>query len=164
MTTRLQNSPTTSPSSLPDRRNLVDRRDRFWWSIAYGGFNPRRRGVRRDHPHAFQMVDWHEAHLLAPSVLVVLLCALDAFLTLVLLSKGAHEVNPVMAQFVYSDAKTFTIVKMLSTGSALVILVFLARHRFMRRVPVSSLLYGAVAIYVALIWYEVQLLQRLTET
>jgi hypothetical protein len=158
----LQNALTTSPP-LPERRNLVDRRRRFWWGIAYGGFRPRRRVPRRDHPHAFQMVDWHDAHLLGAAILVVVLCAVDAFLTLVLLSKGAHEANPVMAQFVYSDPRTFTIVKMVITGSALMVLVFLARYRFMRAVPVSALLYGAVAIYVALIWYEVQMLQMLTE-
>jgi hypothetical protein len=161
---QLRGLPQKAPGVLSERRCVSDRRGRMWWSALYGSFNPRRRASRRAGSDRFQMVDWHDSHLLGAALCILILCVADAFMTLVLLSRGAHEANPVMAGFVYSNVESFTIVKMLLTSLGVCVMVFLARHRFLRTIRVATLLYVAVAIYVLLIGYEFGLLAQLPDT
>jgi uncharacterized protein DUF5658 len=151
----------SAPSAPDERRSRPDRRHRHWWSILYGSFNPRRRRpARRLHDSRYHSVDWHSAHLLAVSIGILILSVADAFLTVVLLSHGAIEVNPVMAALVKNVA-VFASLKMAMTGISVMLMVFLARYRFMRIVPVQVVLYGVLATYMILVGYEVGLLQKL---
>jgi Domain of unknown function (DUF5658) len=160
---QLRGLPQRAPGVLSERRERVDRRTRIWWSVFYGSFNPRRRAGRREESERFQMIDWHDSHLMGVAVCILMLCVVDAFMTLVLLSGGAREENPIMASFVYTNVKAFTIVKMLLTGFGVSVMVFLARHRFMRAIRVSSLLYMAVAVYAVLIGYELWMYGQLSD-
>lgn len=147
-----------------ERRARADRRRRVWWSIWYGSFNPRRRAPqRRVEESRYQSLDWHSAHLLAVAVGILLLSVVDAFLTLALLQGGADEVNPIMALFVYRSVAVFTALKMTLTSLGVVFMVFLARYRFMRRVPVAWVLYGVLIAYATLISYEISMLQGALE-
>ena len=151
----------TGPETTEERRERADRRRRVWWSVCYGSFNPRRRAAqRRSGDHRYQSLDWHSAHLLAVAVGILLLSVVDAFLTLVLLQKGAAEVNPVMALLVDRNVAAFAALKMAMTSMSLVFMVFLARYRFMRLLPVAWVLYGVLIAYVGLITYEVGMLER----
>ncbi len=107
----------------------------------------------------FHMLDWHSAHLLAVAVGIVLLSVTDAFLTLTLLQGGAAEVNPIMAVLVYRSAATFTALKMGMTSAGVILMVFLARYRFMRVLPVEWVLYGVLLAYATLIGYEIWMLK-----
>jgi Domain of unknown function (DUF5658) len=153
-----------APVQGSERREPSDRRGRKWWSILYGNFKPRRRRpARRLGDSRFHPVDWYSPHLLAVSVGILLLCAADAFLTGILLAHGADEVNPVMALLVYRNVATFAAFKMTMTGAATVVMVFLARHRFMRVIRVEFVLYAALAIYACLIGYEIWMLRGIAE-
>ena len=110
-----------------DRRNRHERRHRRLWSLMYGSFRPRRRGVRRDAEQHIEFVDWHDAYLLAIAIGILLLSSLDAFLTLMLLTHGAQEVNPVMAGLLYRDVAAFAAVKLTLTGLGVLTLVVLSR-------------------------------------
>ncbi len=143
-----------------ERRARAERRHRVWWSVFYGSFNPRRRTPpRRLDDSRFHSLDWHSSHLLAVAISILLLSVMDAFLTLVLLQGGADEVNPVMAVLIYRSVAMFTALKMGMTGVGVLLMVFLARYRFMRLLPVEWVLYGILAAYVALIGYEVWMLK-----
>jgi Domain of unknown function (DUF5658) len=142
-----------------DRRSRMDRRRRKWWSVLYGNFKPRRRRpARRDGDVRFYSLDWYSPHLLAVAIGILLLCAADAFLTVTLLVNGAEEVNPVMALFVYRNVAVFTSLKMAMTGAGTLMMVFLARYRFMRVVPVELVLYAVLVGYMTLIGYEIWML------
>jgi hypothetical protein len=155
-------TPAGAPAFRPDRRYRPDRRQRLWWSLLYGSFNPRRRRPsRRLDESRFQSLDWHAAHLLAVSLGILILNVADAFLTIALISGGAIEVNPVMAVFVSGSVVVFVTLKMAVTGTSVVLMVFLARYRFMRLVRVDFVLYVIFVAYVALIVYELQMLQSL---
>ncbi len=91
---------------------------------------------------------------------ILILNVADAFLTVALISGGAIEVNPVMAVLVSGSVATFVTLKMAVTGTSVVLMVFLARYRFMRLVRVDFVLYVIFVAYVALIVYEMQMLQR----
>ena len=136
----------------------------MWWSLFYGSFNPRRRRpARRLDDSRFHPVDWYSAHLLAVSVGILLLSATDAFLTAFLLLHGADEVNPVMGVLVYRSVALFAAFKMAMTGASIVVMVFLARYRFMRVIRVEFVLYAVLAVYAWLIGYEIWMLRGLDE-
>jgi hypothetical protein len=149
------------PASLyeSERRGPADRRRRVWWSVFYGNLNPRRRASRREHEVGFHSVDWHSSHLLAVAMGILLLSVADAFMTVTLLSGGAIEVNPVMAAVIYKSAALFADLKMAMTGLGVMLMVYLARYRFMRVVRVELALYAILLGYAGLLGYEFYLLR-----
>jgi hypothetical protein len=146
-----------STAALTDeRRDRADRRRRAVWAVCYGSFNPRRRIPPRRHDDSrFHSLDWHSAHLLAVAIGILLLSVVDAFLTLGLLQGGAVEVNPIMAVLLYRSVAVFAALKMAMTSISIVLLVILARYRFMRMLPVEWVLYGVLITYLGLIGYEI---------
>jgi hypothetical protein len=162
---QLQGTAVPPPPLSLERRERSDRRRRVWWSVLYGSFNPRRRRpARRLNDSRFHPIDWYSAHLLAVSVGILLLSAADAFLTAILLAHGAAEVNPVMAVLVYRSVATFAAFKMAMTGASIVMMVFLARYRFMRVIRVEFVLFAVLAVYASLIVYEYWMLKASSET
>ena len=149
-----------APAWSAERRVRADRRLRRWWSVCYGSFNPRRRmPARRLDDSRFHPVDWYAAHLLAVALGILLLSAADAFLTATLLLHGAEEINPVMAVLVYRSVAVFAGLKMAMTGASIVLMVFLARYRFMRVIRVEMVMYAVLVIYISLIGYEIWMLK-----
>ena len=152
------------PDSSHERRARVDRRHRVWWSVWYGSFNPRRRSpARRQGDSRFHALDWHSSHLLAVAIGILLLSVADAFMTLLLLQVGAAEVNPIMAALIYRSVATFTALKMGMTGVGVLLMVSLARYRFMRLLRVEWALYGVLMGYATLIGYEIWMLKSAAE-
>jgi ABC-type amino acid transport system permease subunit len=147
--------------SSSDRRTRIDRRKNTLRSLIHGSFSPRRRGSRRDAEHSFTSVDWHHPQWLAVAILTLLLCTADAFLTLVLLERGATEANPFMQPLVGGSPFVFAMVKMGLTSGGIVVLILLARVKVFGRIPVSVLLYGVLFAYAALVGYESWLLSTL---
>jgi hypothetical protein len=145
-----------------ERRNQPERRRRLWWSLIYGSFRPRRRRPsRRGGESSYQAVDWHGAHLWAISIGILILSVADAFLTVALLSGGAIEANPLMAMVVGRNATLFAATKVALTGTSVMLLVFLARYRFLRFVRVEVILYCVLGAYVLLMCHEIGLLYRI---
>jgi uncharacterized protein DUF5658 len=143
-----------------ERRSVQrDRRERLWRSLVYGGLNPRRRTGRRLGDHHRPIIDWHGPGLFASSMLILVLCVLDGLLTLKLLASGAREANPVMALYVYSDARRFAIVKLSLTGLGVLMLVALARFRVFRVLRAATFVHAILACYVLLVAYELLLLE-----
>lgn len=143
-----------------ERRQRSDRRHRALWSVVYGSINPRRRRpARRLDDSRFHPLDWHSPHLLAVAIGILLLSAADAFLTSILLVHGADEVNPIMALLVYRNVAVFAALKMAMTGAGIMVMVFLARYRFMRLIRVELVLYAVLLVYAWLIGYEIWMLQ-----
>jgi hypothetical protein len=153
---QLRGLPQPAPGILGDRRERADRRHRVFWSVVYGSFNPRRRKPsRRLGDTRFQALDWHAAHLLVVSIAILVLSVFDAFLTLVLMSIGAEEANPVMALVVHRNAAAFASLKMGMTGLSVILMVVLSKYRFMRLMRVEVALYGVLGLYLCLIAYEI---------
>ena len=162
---QLQGQVPGAPGAAGERRNHADRRHRVFWSAVYGSFNPRRRRPpRRLDDSRYHALDWHSAHLLAVSLGILILSVADAFMTLRLISEGAVEVNPLMALFVeHGEIAMFAALKMAMTGVSVMLMVFLARHRFMRMVRVEVILYGILVAYMVLIGHELGMLQRVAD-
>jgi Domain of unknown function (DUF5658) len=150
-----------APGVLGERRERPERRHRLWWAIACGSFISRRRAHRRDDETHLKIFDLQDSYLLGIAVCIMLLCVGDAFLTINLLARGAREANPIMASVVYTDVTYFTIIKMCLTSLGVAVMVFLARHRFMRVVNVETLLYLVLFGYVVLVGYELAMIEDL---
>lgn len=142
-----------------ERRDGDDRRRTTWRTFVHGAVTPRRRNARRAGEQG--LIDWHEPHLLALSMTILLLSVIDAFLTLTLIMHGATEANPIMAAVLEDFPRLFAAVKIALTGGGVVILVVLARARVFRLVRVGTLLHWFLVAYVALIGYEWWLLRSI---
>jgi len=82
----------------------------------------------------------------------------DAFLTLQLVQGGAREVNPLMAALIYRNVAVFAAMKLGMTSVCIILMVILARYRFMRVLQVGWVLYAILIAYASLIGYELWML------
>ncbi len=154
---QLRGLKSVSPGVPSERRESVERRRLTFWSVVYGGFRPRRRCARRTGDMALPVLDWHESHLLAVALTILLLCFADAFLTLNLIMVGASELNPLMEKLLSIDVTLFTVAKMALTGVGILMLVLLSRFRLFGRIPVVQGLYAVLVVYLLLVLYELTL-------
>jgi hypothetical protein len=151
-----------APGAAVAERRRGERRSQLLRSLIYGSLRPRRRGPRRLNEEISSAVDWHHPQWLAISMLIVIGSGTDALLTLVLIEHGvAVEANPVMAPLVGHSALAFALTKVLLTAAGVVLLVKVARMRAFGRIPVGAFLYLVLAIYGALIAYEITLLNMI---
>jgi len=121
----------------------------------------RRRNHRRDNDHVNRYIDWYGHWPFAATLVITLLCFADAFLTIVLLSNGAIELNILMDWLIQHDVHTFAVVKMAVTGMALVVLVMHFNFRIYRFIAVRYLIYALVPMYSLLIAHEINMLANL---
>ncbi len=144
-----------------DDQRCGDRRTTSWETWHGALFKTRRRQSRRDGDHFNQYLDWHGHTALLATLAIILLCFADAFLTTVLLGKGAIEVNVLMDWLIRKDIHVFTIVKMAVTGVALLILLIHFNFRVYKYISVRYLVYALVPVYVILILHELTMLARI---
>jgi len=139
-------------------RVLLDRRNFGWRTVVLGFALSRRRAGRREAEDQPLFSDWHHPWLFFLATGTMLLSCLDAFFTLQLLDRGALEINPIMAAVIGQGTATFAASKMLLTGTGILMLVYLARARFMNRLRTGLILTGFFAVYACLVCYEFVLL------
>ena len=125
--------------------------------MVHGSFKPRRLGPRRNGEERLGAIDWYHPWWLAIATLILALCASDAVLTVVLINRGAYELNPVLAPLIGSGA-LFVAVKVGLTGISVVLLTLLSRIRAFGRMPVALVLYAVLTAMAVLIGYELYLL------
>jgi hypothetical protein len=63
-----------------------------------------------------------------------------------------------MGTLIYSSVAVFAALKMAMTSIGIILMVVLARYRFMRLLRVEWVLYGVLITYVSLVSYEVWIL------
>jgi len=144
--------------SEAERRRGPDRRKRVARALVYGSLHPRRLGPRREGEHRLAAVDWHHPWWLAIATLILVLCAADAILTTILISRGAYELNPLLAPLIGGSGVLFVLVKVGLTGIGVVLLTLLSRLKAFGRLPVAIFLYAVLIGYGVLVGYELQLL------
>ena len=140
-----------------ERRAGEERRRLTLGTFLRGSLHARRRGDRRSDD--LYHVDWHEPDLLFLAVTTLLLSVIDAFFTLTLLRHGATEVNPLLDFVLREHPRMFAIVKMVLTGTGMLVLVAVARAHLFRVVRVKTIMQWLLLCYVALFGYEMWLLR-----
>ena len=139
-------------------QRLAERRQTSWQTFHGLLMKNRRKAARRDGDHLDSYVDWYGHLPLIATVTIILLCFADAFLTTVLISQGAVELNIIMDWLIQRDIHMFAVVKMAVTGIALVVLVMHLNFRIYRFIAVRYILYALVPVYSLLIYHELNML------
>ncbi len=143
-----------------ERRSGTERREfsvRAYWQ---GARYPRRRDWRRASDALYPIIDWHSPRVFASVMAILLLCATDGVLTVLLLANGAVEVNPFMAKFVPHSLGWFAAVKLSLTAAGVFVLVACSRMKFFRTVPGEALLAMVLLAYAAVVGWELWLLAQ----
>ena len=146
--------------AIVNQRAAANRREFGWRTVFFGFTRSRRRDLRRDVDADIIFLDWHHPWLFFLAVGTMIFSCLDAFMTLQLLERGMYEVNPVMAAILGQGTTVFAVTKMLMTGTSILILVFLAKSRFLNRLRTGLLLTIFFSIYACLVCYEFVFLIR----
>ena len=148
--------------AILEKRAITDRRSFSWRTIVFGFARSRRHLLRRDEDADMLFIDWHHPWLFFLAVGTMIMSCIDAFMTLQLLERGMYEANPVMAAVLGQGATTFAVTKMLMTGTSILILVYLAKSRFLNRFRTGLMLTIFFSIYACLVCYEfVHLMQSM---
>ena len=142
-------------SSATNRRAASDRRAFSWRTVLFGFLRSRRHSPRRGDEGDVIFLDWHHPWLFFLSVGIMLLSTADAFLTLTLLQNGMIEANPFMASMLGQGGAAFAVSKVVMTGTGILILVFLAKFRFMNRFRTGLFLTFFFSFYCCLVCYEI---------
>jgi len=151
----LENRLSTEASETNEKtRERVERRQFTWRTVFYGFIFSRRRAHRRDADADVIFLDWHHPWLFFLATGTMLMSAADAFLTLQLLARGLIEANPVMAAVMSYGTGVFVSTKLLMTAFGILVLVFLAKARFLNRLRTGLLLTLFFTSYACLVCYE----------
>ena len=119
------NSGSCEPTCKEKRRG-VDRRTNNKARLKYLLFNGRRERFRRDEDKGTAFIfDRYNQKLFLAITTILILSILDAALTLVVIQRGAKELNPVMAYFLEHGTLTFIVAKYVLTSiGVLILLIF----------------------------------------
>jgi len=148
--------------SLVERRTGAERRSHSLGAYWHGARRPRRKSGRRAADATYPIIDWHSPRTFALSVAILLLCAADGVLTVILMANGAEEVNPFMAKFVPHSLGWFAAVKLALTAMGVAILAACSRMRLFRAITGDALLLLVLLGYAVLIGYELRLVAQIS--
>jgi len=156
----MKSQPETIDDRAVEQRNQ-DRRKPSLKTLLGALTHHRRRNPRRKNAHLNSYTDWYGHWPLAATFTIIMLCFVDALLTMILLSKGAVELNGLMNYLIQKDIQLFTVVKMSVTGVALIILILHFHFRIYKYIAVRYLIYGLVPLYSLLIFHELNMLAKI---
>ena len=145
-------------------RSGKDRRTKSGFNIRSLLFGGKRAKIRRkaDTNRIFY-VDQYSPELFAVIISIVILCVIDAFLTLWLLNRGAYEVNPIMKYFLQIGPYTFFFFKYFITIASLICFLMF-RNVVVRAIKMKtrSVLYYILVFYLAVVAWEFHLISNLS--
>jgi hypothetical protein len=101
----------------------------------------------------------HGSKTFAAAMIIILLTVLDSYFTLDLVSRGAEELNPIMAYYLERGPLTFFAVKYLLTWASLTVILTLKEGRFFgARIQRKSLLWLFIIALTLVVQWELVLL------
>ncbi len=140
-----------------ERRANRERRAVVSSPFTYHRLIGRRRADRRESSEltTANVVDIYPKYLIFTTISILLLCALDAHNTLILLQHGATELNPLMNAVIQQSSYLFLICKFTLTGLAVVVLVSHHKERFFfNLLKGREVLFFSLSLYILLIIYQ----------
>jgi hypothetical protein len=113
-----------------------------------------RKKARRQEEDRNYYVDRYEPRYFILISLILVLCILDAYLTLKIISLGGKEMNRFMLVFINKKPVAALVFKYLVTAVSIVFILIHKNFRVFDKVRVSSLIYVFFSVYLTLIVYE----------
>lgn len=141
------------------RRQYVERRQANFRSLMYALFMSRRRSHRRDAYPSLYYSDNYGPYILSAALLLMLLCILDSYFTLMLLPYGSTELNPILAWALEQHVMLFFLLKYTVTAAS-VVLTVMHKHFRVFGIHGHHILVGCLIGYGILIQYQVIMLMQ----
>ena len=147
-------------SPYKEKRHRIDRRTNNKARLKYLLFDGRRERSRRDEDRGKAYIfDRYNQKLFLAITAILILSILDAMLTLVVIQRGARELNPVMAYFLEHGTLTFIIAKYILTSiGVLILLIF--KNVFLTKIKIytHSLFPCVIFVFMTVIAWELFLI------
>ena len=147
-------------SSSYEKRRGTDRRTNNRARLKYLLFDGRREQSRRDEDRSKAVIyDRYNPKLFFAITTILVLSILDAVLTLIVIQRGATELNPVMAYFLELGTPTFIIAKYILTSVGVFILLIF-KNVFLTRIKIytHSLFPCVIFVFMVVIAWELFLI------
>jgi hypothetical protein len=147
---------------IVERRSGRDRRKNSTINLRAFFLGGRRERCRRKEDTLnIYLFDRYSPFFLAAIAGILFLSVLDAWLTLFLITRGAFEINPIMAYYIELGPYSFLAVKYALTCVAVVSFLLL-RNIYIRpfRMYTGSLFYVILAVFVSVIAWELYLVTQ----
>jgi hypothetical protein len=157
-----KNGSSSTSCGSPDKeeRRRIDRRTNNKARLKYLLFNGRRERSRRDEDRGKAFIfDRYNQKLFLAITAILILSILDAVLTLVVIQRGARELNPVMAYFLEHGTLTFIVAKYVLTSiGVLILLIF--KNVFLTKIKIytHSLFPCVIFVFMTVIAWELFLI------
>lgn len=157
-----KNGVSSGPCESPDKetRRGIDRRKNNKARLKYLLFNGRRERSRRDEDRGKAFIfDIYNQKLFLAITAILVLSILDAVLTLVVIQRGARELNPVMAYFLEHGTLIFIVAKYVLTSiGVLILLIF--KNVFLTKIKIytHSLFPCVIFVFLTVIAWELFLI------
>ena len=149
--------------SYREYRDGADRRKRKIPPLKYLLFGGRRKRIRRkEDENGLIILDNHGPGIFALAVIILTLSIIDGLLTLNLIGRGAHEINPVMSYLIQLNPYIYFFAKCFLTGAGVILLILLRNYRSkLFGVRVSKLLPTMAVIFLIVTFYELYIKNQL---
>ena len=147
-------------SSSNEKRRGTDRRTNNKARLKYLLFNGRRERSRRDEDRGKAVIfDRYNQKFFLAITIILVLSILDAVLTLVVIQRGATELNPVMAYFLELGIPAFIVAKYLLTSIGVFILLIF-KNVFLTKIKIytHSLFPCVIFVFMVVIAWELFLI------
>jgi hypothetical protein len=139
------------------RRQFSERRQANLRSMFYALFMSRRRVHRRSDCVLNYYCDSYGPYVFGAAVLMMLLCILDSYFTLLLLQYGSSELNPILAWALKQHVLFFFLFKYSVTAVCVIVAVMHKQFRIYGLKGYHILLLCLIS-YAALIYYQLVML------
>ena len=157
-----KNGSISTSCGSPDKeeRRRIDRRTNNKARLKYLLFNGRRERFRREEDRGKALIfDRYNQRLFLAITAILILSILDAVLTLVVIQRGARELNPVMAYFLEHGTLIFIVAKYALTSiGVLILLIF--KNVFLTKLKIytHSLFPCVIFVFITVIVWELFLI------
>ena len=147
-------------SSYEEKRRGIERRTNNKSRLKYLLFNGRRERSRRTEDNGKAIIfDRYNQKLFLAITTILVLSILDAVLTLIVIQRGATELNPVMAYFLEHGTPTFIVAKYILTSiGVLILLIFKNVFLTKIRIYTHSLFPCVIFVFITVIAWELFLI------
>jgi len=137
-----------------EQRKIPDRRKNPTKPFSRYTIIGKRRKARRAEEDQNYYVDWYETRDFIFILSIVLLCILDAFFTLRIITNGGSEVNPLMINFIARSPVACLALKYVVTVICLIIILMHKNFIIFNKLRAYTVIYLIFAIYLVLVGYE----------
>ena len=142
-----------------DRRSGLDRRsDRVPFASRYLLIGRRKRQRRKEDRQSYRIPDRFSPKTYVAIYFIMILSVLDAFFTVDLVSRGATELNPVMAYYLSHGPIVFFWTKYLLTTAAVMIILLNQQAFLQKKIGVNVLLVLLIIPFALVVHWELYLI------